>query len=345
MSLRHVLVSLLVLLTSVLPALGQGRGGSRPTYSISGTVRDDTDQHTMEAVRVDLVKSTGVTISTTFTRGHGEFEFSGLGNGEYSIQVKLNGYEDFQQTVTVFNNSQRNVSVFLSRPITVVRANPTTTVSAHELSAPHKARDEFQKGLKLLYSKSDPRGAIPHFQRAIKEFPDYYEAYAQLGGAYFNAGDAKAGESALQKSIELSSGKYPDAFFLLAGQLNNLEEYSAAEPLARKGMALDATSWRGYYELARALTGLKMTEEAEKNAVQARDLNPQFPEVYLILANIHIQTHDYVSLLQDLNGYLKLSPSGPQADQARKTRDKLEAAMRKAQEHPQSTQPSAPEQQ
>jgi tetratricopeptide (TPR) repeat protein len=345
MPLSRLLVSLLVLFTGALPALGQGRGGSRPSYSISGTVRDDGDQRPLEAVRVDLVKSTGETIGTTFTRGHGEFDFDGLGNGEYTVEVNLKGYEIFQQTVTLFNNSQRNVSVFLTRPVTVVTINPTATVSAHELSAPRKAREEFDKGLTLLYSKSDPRGAIPHFQRAIKEFPDFYEAYAQLGGAYFSAGNTKEGESALQKSIELSSGNYPDAFFLLAGQLNNSEKYSTAEPLARKGIALAASSWRGYYELARALIGLKMMDEAEKNAIQARDLNPQYPQVYLILANIHIERRDYVSLLQDLNGYLKLVPNGPQADQARKTRDQLEAAMRKAQEQSQPSPPPPSEQQ
>lgn len=330
-------LSFFILLAGAIPVLGQGRGYSRPTYSISGTVRDNSDQRTMEAVRVDLLRSTGEPISTTFTRGNGEFEFNNLANGEYTIQIRLKGYQDYQQKVILFNTPRQNVSVFLSRPVIVAQKNSGNAISVHQLSAPHKARDEFQKGLRQFYGKSDPRGAISHFQRAIKEYPDYYEAYAQLGGAYAAMGDVNKGESALKKSIQLSSSKYPDAFFLLAGVLNNAERYADADPVAQKGIALDATSWRGYFELARAQMGEKLPQKAEKNVQQARNLNPKDPQIYLLMANIHIESHDYVSLLQDLNGYLKLDPKGPQAEQARQTRDKLKAALKKAKEKAQST--------
>lgn len=330
-------ISLLFLFAGAIPVLGQGRGRSRPTYSISGTVRDDSNQHIMEAVRVDLLRSTGEPIGTTFTRGNGEFEFNNLANGAYTIRIRLKGYQNYQQKVMIFNTPRRNVSVFLHRPVIVAQKNSRNSVSVHQLSAPHKARNEFEKGIRQFYAKSDPRGAIPHFQRAIKEYPGYYEAYAQLGSAYAALGDLKNGESALKKSIQLSSSKYPDAFFLLASALNNAERYSDAEPVAKRGIALDATSWRGYFELARAQVGEKLTQKAEKNAVEARNLNPKNPQVYLLMANIHIERHDYVSLLQDLNGYLKLNPKGPQAEQARQTRDKLKAALKKAKKQANST--------
>ena len=39
-----------------------------------------------------------------------------------------------------------------------------------------------QKGMMLLYA-NDYRGSITQFQRAIKEYPGYYEAYAEMGVA------------------------------------------------------------------------------------------------------------------------------------------------------------------
>src|SRR5258708_36373637 len=78
MHLRHATGVLLILIASAVSCMGQGRPGQiRVTYGIAGTVRDDSDQHTMESVRVDLKQATGTPLNSTFTRGSGEFEFSG----------------------------------------------------------------------------------------------------------------------------------------------------------------------------------------------------------------------------------------------------------------------------
>jgi tetratricopeptide (TPR) repeat protein len=338
---RRAFSALLIIIASVLPSLGQNRpdtstradrpAATRTTYGIVGTVRDDHDQHEMENIRVDLKQATGIPINTTFTRGNGEFEFSGLSSGNYIVEIMVQDYEPYRETFTLFNSSRRGMSIFLRRPMTVVSTNSSGAISAHELSVPHKAHDEFEKGLTLLYSKSDYRGAITEFQRAIKDFPNFYEAYAQEGNAYSYLGEVGPAEGAMRKSIELSSSRYPDAFFLLSELLNNTKRYSEAEALSRQGVALDASSWHGHFEMARALTALKRPEEAQKSAIQARDLKPDNPPVYLVLANIHIQLRDYEALLKDLDSYLKLVPTGPGADQARKTRENLQAAMQNAQ--------------
>jgi hypothetical protein len=46
-----------------------------------------------------------------------------------------------------------------------------------------------------------------------------------------------------------------------------------------------------------------------------------------LLANIHIQRKDYPALVRDIDEYLRLSPSGPEADQARKTREHVQSIM------------------
>jgi len=339
MKARHVIYPLLTLILWALPAFAQVRQ-SRNTFSIAGSVRDDSDERALESVRVDLKQATGILVNTTFTRGNGEFEFAGLANGEYFLEIDLKGYEPYRESVSLYNAPRRGFMVSLRRPMTVETINSTGQVSAHQLAAPHKARDYYDKGLNLLYGKADFRGAIAQFERAIKEYPDYYEAYAQIGGAYINLGDATSAEPPLRKSIEMSSSQYSEAFLLLAGLCNNMNRYPEAEELARKGVALDASSWHGYYELARALTGLKQPAEAEKNAVQARSLKPDYAQLLLVLANIHIQERNYNALLQDLDGYLKLSPTGPEADQARKTREQLQAAMQKAQTPSPQAQPN-----
>jgi tetratricopeptide (TPR) repeat protein len=333
MNLRHALGSLLMIAIGGLPVFGQALPTDRPTYSIAGWVRDDTDQR-METVLVSLKEFAGGTVRTTFTRVNGEFQFDVVPPGEYFIVVHVDGYEPFEKTVTVARAPVQGLDVSLRKPVTVKPKEPSRPVSAHELRIPGKPRGEFEKGLNLLYSKSDYRGAIAQFERAIKHFPNYYEAYAEEGNAYTKLKDLPAAEQAFRKSIELSSSQYADALFQLAGLLNNTERFAEAEPLARQNVTLAGTAWEGHYELARALLGLQRSEEAEKSAIEARDLKPDLAPVFLVLANIHIARHDYAALLQDLDSYVKLVPTGPEADQARRTQKQLQEAMQKGQAQP-----------
>ena len=115
--------------------------------------------------------------------------------------------------------------------------------------------------------------------------------------------------------------------FTLAAILTDMKRYEEAESVSRRGVSVDASSWRGPFELARALTALKKTDEAEKSAQKSRDLMPDNPPVYLLLANIHIQRKDYAALVRDLDDYLRLAPVGSEADQARKTKAHVQAFL------------------
>jgi Flp pilus assembly protein TadD len=201
-------------------------------------------------------------------------------------------------------------------------------VTAHQLSAPAKARNAFDKGLGLLTgSAPDYPAAIAKFQGAIKEFPDYYEAYAEMSIALFRVGDSAGAERALRKSIELSSNQYPKALALLAEMLNSLNRYAEAESVARQAIAVEETSWRGHCQLARALAGLKRSSEAEASAKRAQQLDPNNPMVLLILGNVHLQQHEYVAAVREFDQYLTLTPTGPQSDLVRNSRDRVQRIL------------------
>ena len=327
MRLRHWPVVLLVV------ALSSGLGNAqtrRDRFSIVGTVRDNATHHTLEGILVSLKQSTGTPINETYTRSSGDFEFDFVANGDYTVEINIKDYEKAEETVTINNASRLGISIFLTRAASAAPVAKQMSISAHQLSVPHKAYDEFEKGMALAYVKSDYRGAITQFQLATKDFPTYYEAYAEEGSAYYQLQDNEHAEEALRKSIELSSGQYADAAFTLAALLTDTKRFAEAEASARQGISADSSSWRGPFELARALNALKRPEEAEKSAQQARDIMPDNPPVYLLLANIHIQRRDYPALLRDLDDYLRLAPNGPEADQARKTRERIQAMVKES---------------
>ncbi len=129
MRLHHATGILLIFIGSALSGMGQGRPApGRHTYGIAGTVRDDYDQHTMENIRVDLMAATGTPINTTFTRGSGEFEFSGVPNGDYTIEIVVRDYEPIRESVRIENSVRRGLSIFLRRPITAIIPKSSATI-------------------------------------------------------------------------------------------------------------------------------------------------------------------------------------------------------------------------
>ncbi|MGH7838367.1 MAG: hypothetical protein ACREQC_11180, partial [Candidatus Binataceae bacterium] len=195
------------------------------------------------------------------------------------------------------------------------------------LSIPPKARESFEKGVQLIVEKSDYRGAVAQFARAIAKYPSYYEAYAAMGLAQNKMGDAVAAEAALRKSISLSAEKYPQAMIDLASMFNGQKRFSEAEPLLRSATGLDVSSWRAQFELAVALGGLNRFKEALVSAAAARDLKLDNPQTYLLLYNLHIQSDDLRAALLDSDSYLKLTPSGTMADRIRKMRQQIQKEL------------------
>lgn len=333
MLLRRVPLLFLLLALGVFP--GNAQVG-QPTqnvpnrhalFSINGFVRDDTNHQALENILVTLKQQTGIPLDTAFTRGNGEFTFAGLRNGDYVLEIHVKDYVDFTQNITISGSSQLGIPIFLGKMSKVATPSVQLSISAHQLSVPHKAHEEYEKGMALIYLKSDYRNAIVQFDHAIKDFPTYYEAYADEGNAYYQLQEMGPAEEAFRKSVELSSGQYADALFSLASLLTDTKRFTEAETISRKGISADKSSWRGPFELARALTALKQTEEAEKSAQQSRDLMPDNPPVYLLLANIHIQRRDYPALARDLDEYLRLAPNSPEADKARKAREHVQSML------------------
>jgi tetratricopeptide (TPR) repeat protein len=341
-----VLLAILLLFSQPSAAQGPTKPPARPNpnspsinshvYSVSGMVSDANSNNRMNGIRVELHALTGGIAGTAVTSGDGNFEIANVAEGSYQVVVEASGYQNTTQRVDV-NGPASGIYIELHSVHsagTMVSGNPT--VSARELSIPRKAHDDMEKGLAKLNGKSDYQGSIKDFEHAIQEYPDYHEAYAQMGVAYLHLGNNASSEQALRKSLELSQNQDVDALIWLATLLSNTNQFADAEPLARKGVELNPNSWQANSELAQALLGLNRFEEAEKSAQAAVKLKPDNPLLYLIEANIHEQLQD-PALLDDLNNYLKLAPNGPFASQVRKQKEQVEQELGNAQTAPTSS--------
>jgi tetratricopeptide (TPR) repeat protein len=306
---------------------------------LSGTVFDADSHARLDGVRLELDSTRGPSLGTFFSDGGGSFGFSHIPAGTYILVVDLTGYQTVNQQVELFND-ERALQVELRRTADAKTKGPNT-VSVRDLSIPQKAHDDMEKGLALLYGKSDYQGSLKPFEKAIQEYSDYYEAYAQIGVAYMKLADTANSEKAFQKSIEVSHQKYQDGYMGLAELYLNGHRFSDAETFARKAVEIDSNSWRAESQLARALVELQRASEAEPSAVAAVKLKPDNATLYLVLANIHMQLQNDRAQLDDLDHYLRLAPTGPFAAQARQQRDQLKEFLATSPSSPATSSPAA----
>jgi tetratricopeptide (TPR) repeat protein len=299
-----------------------GFGQFRGDYDIGGTVRSEENDSPIPQVHVELRTDVGITVHPiVLTNNRGEFQFGPFRPGEYDVIAELDGYQSARVRVDITLHDEMNIIIRLRKLSNTAPTGDITT--AHQLSIPQKAHDAFDKGMAKAHSKADYLGAIEEFQRAIKNYPDYYESYAEMGLAHIRLKDFPSAEKDLRKSIELSSAKYAPPLMLLSMLLNDQNRSADAELVAHQAIAAEPKTWRGYYELGRALFSQQHVAEAEAAASTARDLKPENPDVYLLLTEIHRSTHNAPALLHDIDTYLKLAPQGPAAPQVRKLREQL----------------------
>lgn len=298
--------------------------GSNARGSISGTVVLSPEGYPARGIQVRLRLITDGLQRTALTDSDGDFRFAGLPQGTYVVAVEEPGYETIQETVHIGHGLEPGLTLSLKKSGAATAGQNGSLVSARELSIPPKASKEYENGMKSRLKKKDPAGSLSHFQRAVTEFPSYYEAYLQMGLAYWQLGQMAEAEKAIRQSVELSKESFADADFALGQLLDEQERYGDAEKATRQGLLVKPASWGGHYLLGWALLGLNRLKEAEESAQKVLLLKRDYAKVHLLLANIHFRTHDEASLLKDLDSYLALEPNGAMSTKVSQMRDAVQ---------------------
>jgi len=309
---------------------------------IRGIVRDAVTGREVADARVALSSNAGMHSSDS-TNSNGQFTLDSVPRGSYTITVDHPDYIPLTQQINTDGHPTFGVQLSMRKKLAAATpaapepspapAAPSapSAASARATGIPRPAQEAMNRGMELLYVKSDPRGSIGQFERAIREYPDFFEAYTQIALARTSLGDPHDAEKAFRKAIELSQEQYADAYAGLAVLLSNEKHFGDAEAAARKLIELNPDDWRGHGERARALHGLRRFQDAEAPAEQAAKLAPENPTVKLLLSSIHLQLNKLPTMLEDLDAYLKLVPRGAESDRMRELRVKVQQAIDGAQ--------------
>ena len=207
-------------------------------------------------------------------------------------------------------------------PALSTNRNPgsNSTVSARHLAIPRKAREIYAEGLQRL-QQNDVAASLPFFEKAIKKYATFYEAYYHLGVAQARLGQDDRALTSFQSSINLSGGSYALAQFAYALLLCQKGQPVQAESIVRNGLDLGQHIQFGKIVLGAVLVKLHRFDEAAQNARDAIRVDPAAADAYLVLASVDDSHSDYAQEVRDLDTFLRLEPDGARHHQIRPIRD------------------------
>jgi tetratricopeptide (TPR) repeat protein len=297
-------------LTFAVPPCASGLQFGKELSGISGRTYDEQTQQIVSRVEVTLRGASGVMQAQMVTNESGRFSFDNLARGSYEIEARMTGYEPSNTAVSVGRGENQGMTIYLKRSPTSQDAPSTSTVSAHELSMPKKARDLMFSGKQKAFYGKNLDGGLKDFHDAIAIAPDYYEAYYQIGMTYLELAKRDDAENNFRKSMELSKNTYGEPVIGMGTILLDKGDNAGGGKMIRRGLELSPNFWLGYYELGRACLAENNLADAKKAGEQARSLLPQAAIIYRLLANIHMREKNYPALLADIDTYLKIDPNG-----------------------------------
>jgi tetratricopeptide (TPR) repeat protein len=208
-------------------------------------------------------------------------------------------------------------------PLLVADYSGPATVSVSEMRVPGKARDEVQKAEQKISSKPDD--ARKELTKALQIDPKYGKAHMLLGLLNLMQRRIKEATRELEAAIQYDPGN-ARAFLALASAYNTEQRYPDAVRALDSGTRLAPAAWQTYFEMSRARLGMKDFKAALEQATKAEGLCPEDnPDIHSVKASALIGLRHYQSASDELEKLLRMSPEGPQAEEARRTLDQIKA--------------------
>lgn len=307
-------------------ANGQGIGdrnrpAGRGTYRIVGRVLSPTGAPAQGV----LVTLSGMEMSSGGSSARsdqdGNFEFSGLSSGNYTVSAHAEGYPAETESLTIAEGAAMsgqgfNVVLYLRLPGQkkgdVYYANPLFK------DVPKGAMDKFKKGVEKLQA-NDSKAAIAFFSAAIAEYPNFAAASYDLGMAYLKEADLDKALAAFVQAIAVKSD-YTEAKYYVGYTQFQKKNYEVAaavfdDVLKQKEMP------EAHLYLGMALTELRYGDAAipHLKAATAKKDDETMALAHRFLGAIYIQKKQNAEAAAELQRYLDLVPNAADADKLRST--------------------------
>ena len=236
----------------------------------------------LRAARVRLASSDGQDRGERLLAYEGTFSFEELSPGGYLLTLDREDEATIGRPVEIKSYPVSKV-VFLEITLNKESASVreiVTDASNREFSTLKEAPSEVSRKALRAFEQAakesaagSPEKAIVHLQRAIREQPNYFEAYNNLGVQY-----------------------------------QKLQQWNEAIRAYRRATELRPNSAKAHLNLAVVFLEQGDTRQALDSLEAARKAEPGSATVHLLLGQIHLKKQDYLNAQEQLETATRLNP-------------------------------------
>ena len=166
---------------------------------------------------------------------------------------------------------------------------------------------KFAEALALI-NKRHFNDAKKIFSEILKNEPNNFAAYNNLGNIYFILGNLDSALQNYDNAIKLKKD-FADAFNNKGNVLIKLNKKKDAIESYQKAIQFNKAHFQAYYNLGAALKEQKKYELAVENYKKAKKLKPDYLEVYIGLGNLYLEIKNNNLALECFEDAIKIKPN------------------------------------
>jgi tetratricopeptide (TPR) repeat protein len=325
---RLIIPVILLLLSSATAAQMAARSGNLHVRITFTNGRPCTIK-----VRVQLMLGGGSTpIVESYTNDQGLTDFDDVEVGNYHLVISGDGIETTDSGLFEVDNRHgtqfQTISVRRTEEVNAAKATGAT-VAVQDMNIPKPAAKDFNKASDLI-TREQWKKAIDMLNRALAIYPQYVEAYNNLGVVYARMGDRTSERAALQKALSINDHFAP-AWVNLGRMAIVDRDFPTAETLLDKATALDPSNSQTLLILANVELMNLHYDQAIANCKKVHSLGQDSHSlVHFIAARAYEHESRISDAIAELKTFLKEEPSGVRADAARKELATLQQSSQSA---------------
>ena len=281
-------------------------------------------------VKLELLDNNGVAQNLLFTDKDGRADFiidlqiSKTDN--FTLRASGKGIEEtVSDTVHVVHREGTHMVHFQVKSAdNTVPQSKSAITSVAQAQIPKDARNAFRDGLKE-WEKKNYQQAAANFEKATALYPQYDEAFNDLGMMYAHLDLPDKSRAAFETAVKLND-KNASADRNLAGLLLRDHNYQAAGDLARKSLAVDpnnAFAWTvaaiSDFQTGNPDLAIRACKRAHESPHDGYAL------CHYVAGQAYERQHDSAAAKLEYETYLQETPNGPEAPQVKKSPARLSA--------------------
>jgi Flp pilus assembly protein TadD len=294
----------------------------------------DVSPHLLD---IDLEDEDGNIIQSTKSESNDQFRFTHVAvvNAttcafkNYHLQINAVGLDIVRQPLALStgNFSGAQVTIQLRRIPGLHSRSSEAVISIASLkqTPPAQALAAFDKAM-AEQRKGDPKKSVADFERALKIYPDFYEANLELGLQYDKEGRDDDAIRLLSRALEINPASVR-ARTALGRHAYESKDFEKAAGLLKDAVQLGETSGDVYFMLGMSYINIDETDLAEASLLRALVIAPGKSEIHLALHNIYIKRRELDKALKELDTFLQEFPDAPDRERIQAEADRLRKAL------------------